>query len=155
MDSEANLHLIRAESEFLLAENDMKASTDFRVKEILGLQKNRTFFHSVIAHAYYAIFNCAKAYLKNKGIKTKAPEEHKKTLKKFSELVNNGILDKELLKIYEEEAFKADSLLHIFKTEKKKRGVFTYNIKSEANLPYARESIENARKFISTIKNIL
>lgn len=76
MDSEVNLYLERAEDEFLLAENDMKASTDIKVKEMLGLQKEKTFFHSVIAHAYYAIFYCAKAYLLSKGIKTEAPEEH-------------------------------------------------------------------------------
>ncbi len=73
MDSEVELYLMRAEDEFLLAENDMKSSTDLKIKEILGIQKNKTFFHSVIAHAYYSIFNCAKAYLLSKGIKTTAP----------------------------------------------------------------------------------
>lgn len=155
MDSEVNLYLIRAEDEFLLAKNDMKASIDLKVKEILGLQKEKTFFHSVIAHAYYSIFNCAKAYLASKGIKTEAPEEHKKTFNEFAKFVNNGILDKELLTIYENEMEKADSLLKIFKIEKKKRGIFTYNVKSEANVPYAKESIENAEKFVSMIKSIL
>lgn len=50
---------------------------------------------------------------------------------------------------------KADSLLEIFKIEKMKRGFFTYNIKSEANMPYAQESIHNARKFISSVKAII
>lgn len=155
MDSEVNLYLIRAEDEFLLAENDMKASIDLKIKEILGLQKEKTFFHSVIAHAYYSIFYCAKAYLLSKGVKTEVPEEHKKTFNEFSKFVKNGILDKELLRIYENEMDKADSLLKIFKVEKKKRGIFTYNIKSEANIPYTKESIENAKKFVSIIKGIL
>src|SRR3989344_2645267 len=149
MDSEVNLYLMRAEDEFLLARKDMQISIEIKIKEILGIQKDKTFFYSVITHAYYAIFYCAKAYLLSKGIKTEVPEEHKKTYNQFSKFVNSGILDKELLKIYESEIIKADSLLKIFKVEKKKRGIFTYNIKSEANIPYAQESLENARKFIS------
>ena len=155
MDSEVNLYLLRAEDEFLLAENDMKLSTDFKVKELLGIQKDKTFFHSVITHSYYSIFHCAKAYLLSKGIKTRVPDEHKKTYYEFAKFVENGILDKELLQIYTEEIEKADYLLRILKLEKKKRGFFTYNIKSEANIPYANESIENARKFVSIIKKIL
>ena len=72
--------------------------------------------------------------------------------KRFKQLVRQGVVDKELLDIYEAEITKADSLLKIFRYEKKKRGTFTYQIKSEANLPFAKESIENARKFISSIK---
>ena len=45
--------------------------------------------------------------------------------------------------------------MHIFKSEKTKRGTFTYQMKSESNLPFANESIENARKFISSIKAII
>ena len=69
--------------------------------------------------------------------------------------LNNEIHDKELLRIYEAEIIKADFLLKIFQSEKKKRGTFTYQMKSEANLPFAQESIENARKFISNIKAII
>ena len=155
MDSEVNLYLIRAEDEFMLAEKDMKISTDIKLKAALGIPKEKTFFYSVITHAYYSIFYSAKAYLLSKGIKTEPPEEHKKTYREFSKFVRNGILDKELLKIYEDAIEKADSLLKIFKLEKKKRGIFTYNIKSEANLPYAKESIDNARKFISMIKIVI
>lgn len=155
MDSEIRLHLIRAEDEFLLAEKDMQTSTDLKIKEILGILPEKTFFHSVISHSYYSIFHAAKAYLLNKGIKTEAPEEHRKTYKEFSKFVFVGELNKELLGIYENEIEKADSLLQIFKLEKKKRGTFTYNVKSEANLPYAMESIENAREFVSMIKKVL
>jgi len=155
MDSEVSLYLIRAEDEFLLANKDMQLSTEQKIKEILGIQKEKTFFYSVITHTYYSIFYCAKAYLLSKGIKTIAPEEHKKTYEEFAKFVKKGILDEELLKIYENEITKADSLLKIFKIEKKKRGLFTYNIRSEANIPYAQESIDNARKFISLIKILI
>ena len=155
MDSEVKLYLRRAEDEFLLSENDMKISLDIRLKEILGIPKEKTFFNSVITHAYYSIFYCAKAYLLSKGIKTKPPEEHKKTYLEFAGFADKGILDKELLKIYEDEMTKAEVLLDIFLLEKRKRGLFTYNIKSEANIPYARESIGNAKKFVSMIKLII
>ncbi len=155
MDSEVSLLLARAEDEFLLAKKDMQISTDKRIKEILGILQDKTFFYSVIAHSYYSIFHTAKAYLLSKNIKTVPPEEHKKTYNLFSKFVHNGELDKELLIIYESEIMKADSLLAIFKDEKKKRGMFTYNVKSEANRPYAQESVNNAEKFVSTMKNIL
>ena len=155
MDSGAELYLIRAEDEFLLAEKDMQISTDIKIKGLLGIPAEKTFFYSVITHSYYAIFYSAKAYLLTKGIKTEVPEEHKKTYEEFSKFVKSGILDKELLEIYNNEITKADSLLQIFKSEKKKRGTFTYNLKSEANLPYAKESIENSKKFVSSIKSII
>ena len=155
MDSEVKLYINRAEDEFLLAENDMKSSTDLKIKEVLGIQENKTFFYSVISHAYYCIFYTVKAYLLSKGIKTEAPEEHKKTYEEFKKIVDSGELDKQLLDIYEKETEKAEVLLKILFKEKRKRGIFTYNLKSEANLPYAQESIENSRKFVSIIKSTL
>jgi len=155
MDSEVNLYLLRAEDEFLLSQKDLQVSTDDKTKDLLGIPKDKTFYYSVISHAYYSIFYTAKAYLLNKGIKTKIPNEHKKVFKEFKKFVKDGILDKELLRIYEAEIIKADFLLKIFQSEKKKRGTFTYQMKSEANLPFAQESIENARKFISNIKAIV
>ena len=155
MDSEVNLYLLRAEDEFLLSKKDLQVSTDDKTKDLLGIPKDKTFYYSVISHAYYSIFYIAKAYLLNKGIKTKVPNEHKKVFTEFKKFVKEGVLDKELLKIYETEIIKADFLLKIFQSEKKKRGTFTYQMKSEANLPFAEESIDNATKFISNIKAII
>ena len=155
MDSEVELYLNRAEDEFLLAEKDMQLSIDIKIKEKLGIRIEKTFFYSVITHAYYAIFHSARAYLLSKRIKISPQKEHQKTFNSFKKFVKTGELDKELLNLYETEIIKADSLLSIFKKEKKKRGRFTYNIKSEANIPYAKESIENARRFVSSIKAIL
>jgi uncharacterized protein (UPF0332 family) len=155
MDSEVNLYLLRAEDEFLLSQKDLQISTDNKTKEFFGIQKDKTFYYSVISHAYYSIFYSAKAYLLNKEIRTKVPNEHKKTFNAFKRFVRKGIIDKELLKIYEAEIIKADFLLKIFHSEKRKRGTFTYQMKSEANLPFAEESIRNAREFISNIKAII
>jgi uncharacterized protein (UPF0332 family) len=138
--------MLKAEDEFLLARNDFLISTSSIIQNSLGIPLGKTFFHSVIAHAYYSIFYCAKAYLRTKGVKTAPPEEHRKTLQMFKKIA--------LL----EESFNignnAYSLLHILKLEKRKRGFFTYRLKSEASLTFAKESIENARRFISSIKAV-
>ncbi len=155
MVSEAELCMLRAEDEFLLANNDMFISNNAELKTKLGIPTEKTFYHSVISHAYFAIFNAAKAYLFSKGIKTSPLGEHQKTYNSFAKFVHNGLLDRELLIIYTDELMKAEGLLHIFKKEKKKRGRFTYNIKSEANIPFAWESLEHARQFISSIKGLL
>ncbi len=155
MVSEARLYLDRAEDEILLSQKDLDCSINSEIKEILGIPKEKTFYFSVISHAYYSIFYAAKSYLFLKGTRTEAPDEHQKTYEKFKTFVERGILDNELLRIYENEISKAESLLNIFLLEKGKRGRFTYNIMSEANLPYARESIENAKKFVSIIKSIV
>ncbi len=67
----------------------------------MKIEEPETYYSSVISHAYYCIFYSAKAYLAKKGIKTEAPEEHKKTSNEFSKLVFQGIIDKELLTIYD------------------------------------------------------
>jgi len=155
MDSLAKLYLKRAEDEFLMSGNDMRISIEPALKDILGILHEKTFFSSVITHAYYSIFYSAKAYLLTKGISTRPPEEHKKTYEAFAEFVNKGVIDRELLLIYEDAMVKAETLLEIFFGEKRKRGRFTYNIRSEANLPYARESVDNAKKFASSLRAII
>ena len=42
---------------------------------------------------------------------------------------------------------KAESLLEIFRAEKKKRGDFTYNTIAQANIEPANESLKNAKTF--------
>lgn len=155
MVSESKLYMQRSEDEILLSQKDLDCSTNNEIKEFLGITKEKTFYFSVISHAYYSIFYAAKAYLYTKGIITQAPDEHEKTYEKFKTFVDRGILDNELLRIYENEISKAVSLINIFFYEKGKRGRFTYNIKSEANLPFANESIQNAKRFVSVIKAII
>lgn len=155
MASEVKLFLDRSEDEIFLSQKDLDSSIDKNIKEILGIPSEKTFYYSVISHAYYSIFYAVKAYLFQKGIRTEAPEIHKKTYLEFKKIIDKGILDYELLRIYENEISKAESLLNIFFLEKEKRGRFSYNLKSEANLPFAKESIENAKKFVSIIKSII
>ncbi len=56
--------------------------------------------------------------------------------------------------MYEEILIKADTLLHIFKHEKNKRGKFTYRKLPQANLNPAQESLDNALNFFKHIYNI-
>jgi uncharacterized protein (UPF0332 family) len=81
---------------------------------------------------------------------------HGKTFDAFREnLVETGILDVALLKIYKEIILKADDLLEIFKDEKTKRGRFTYAVIPQTNKEPAEDSVRNAIIFVSNIKKIM
>ncbi|MBU0963022.1 MAG: HEPN domain-containing protein [Nanoarchaeota archaeon] len=155
MDSKAKLYMQRAENEIILAKTNFDISMDNKLKEVLKLKIENTFFNDVISQCYYSIFYAAKAYLISRNMGTEAPEEHRKTYEAFEKIVDSGKVNRELLEIYESEAEKAEVLLKIFHLEKKKRGRFTYDVNANANIPYAKESLENARKFVSIIKNLI
>jgi uncharacterized protein (UPF0332 family) len=155
MDINVKKYLDRAESELILANANFSLSISNEIKNIFKIQEGMTFFSNVISESYYAIFYTAKAYLLFLGIKTSAPEEHKKTYDEFKKLVESGKIDKELLKIYDEETYKAETLLQIFFFEKRNRGRFTYNISSEANKPFAEASLKNSKTFCTAIKNLI
>ncbi len=154
MLSLAKLYLERSDNEIILAEAIFKISSNSNLKENLNLG-NETFYSAVISHCYYSIFYCAKAILLTKGIKTKLPEEHRKTLDAFKKLVYSGFVDKRLFEIYEQEVVKAENLLNIFFHEKKKRGLFTYRKLPQANKPFAEESLDNALIFFKNINAII
>ncbi len=120
-------------------------------EEVFHAKTTHTFYSAVISHAYYAIFYSAQAYLLMKGTKTRPPEEHRKVFEAFKGLVDKGIVDVELLRLYEEVLVRADTLLSILETERKKRGEFTYQQIAQANLAPARESLEHARLFFRHI----
>ena len=120
------------------------------------LEKEFTFYSSVISHAYYTIFYAAKAILMEQGVGTDAPEVHKKTLEAFeTHLVKTGKLDIKLLRIYRKIVVRADALLEIFSSEKRKRGEFTYQKLPQANREPAQESLENALFFFKHIHTIV
>lgn len=155
MDSKFKLYLKRAQNELNLARIIMKLSIKKDIQiDVFEIEEEDTYFSSAISHAYYCIFYGAKAYLSMKGIKTEPPEEHKKTFEEFKRFVEKGIIDVELLKIYEEMLIKADTLLHIFRYEKGKRGKFTYRKLPQANQEPAQESLDNAKKFFKHIHHL-
>lgn len=155
MNSESKLYVKRAQNELNLARIIMKLSIDKAIQiDVFHIEEEDTYFSSAISHAYYCIFYAAKAYLLLKGIKTEPPEEHKKTFQEFKKLVEQGIIDVELLKIYEQMIIKADTLLSIFHYEKGKRGKFTYRKLSQANEGPAEESLNNAKNFFKHIYSL-
>lgn len=156
MDSQVNIYLSRAQDELDLADIIFKISHDKDTKLYFRLKEERTFFSSVISHAYYSIFYSAKALLLTENIKTESPEVHKKTFEAFKKhFIDNGKLDVELLKIYKEMIIRADELLGIFSYEKWKRGHFTYSTIAQANIAPALDSIANAKKFLTNILQII
>ena len=155
MVAEIDLYLRRAEEKVLLAKICFEISTKNETKTFLGIPQNQTFFNDIISLSYYSIFYSAKAYLISKVIKTSPPEEHKKTYEEFAKFVRMGILDKELMDIYENAVAEAEILLNIFFLGKRDRGRFTYNVNSNANLPFAKDSIENAKKFTRILTTIV
>ena len=156
MNDETELYLQRAENELVTAQMlfDISSNPELQ-KEQFKLEKEFTFYSSVISHSYYCIFYSAKAILAKIGVKTEAPEVHKKTLKSFEKyLVKTGKLDVELLKIYQKIVVRAEELLGIFSKEKGKRGRFTYQKLPQANREPARESFDNASFFFKNINKI-
>lgn len=156
MDSTAKIYLQRALNEISAAKLLFVISNNPTKKQEFQIEEETTFYSSVISHSYYAIFYGAKAILFVKNIKTEMPDVHKKTYEAFDEhFVKTGILDMELLKIYQKMIVRADELLQIFKDEKWKRGHFTYQTIPQANKEPAEQSIQNAVTFIKNIKLIL
>jgi len=153
MDSSLYIH--RAENEIKLAEMIFVISEKPNIqKDIFEIKDPETYYSAVIAHSYYSIFYSAKAYLTKKGITVSAPEEHKKAFEEFKNFVDKGIIDVELLKIYQQALVRADYLLGIFKEEKSKRGRFTYRTMPQANKEPAKESIERAKTFFKHMNNL-
>ena len=154
MDSEYKLYLERSRNELNLSRIILQLSIEKTIQTKIFKIEEDTYFSSTISHAYYSIFYGAKAYLLTKGIKTTVPGEHKHTFEEFKKIIEKGMIDFELLKIYEELLIQADTLLHIFKHEKNKRGKFTYKKLPQANLEPAKESLNNAIKFFKHINNL-
>jgi len=153
----AELYLQRAENELVAAEllYDISSNPVLQ-KEQFKLEKDFTFYSAVISHAYYSIFYSAKAILMQEGIKTDAPEVHKKTIEAFElYLVQTGKLNVELLKIYKKMIVRAEELLGIFSKEKGKRGEFTYQKLPQANKEPAKESLDNSSFFFKNINKVI
>lgn len=157
MNDETELYLQRAENELIAAQILFNISNDTILqKEQFKLEKDFTFYSMAISHSYYCIFYSAKAILLKDGIKTQAPEVHKKTIEAFEKyLIQTGKLNVELLKIYKKMIIRAEELLGIFSREKMKRGEFTYQKLPQANKEPAKESLDNALLFFKNINKIL
>lgn len=156
MDSKVNLLMDRAENEIFAAQALKKLSEEASLKKEFEFSPSVSFYSSVINHSYYAIFYSAKAYLTAKNIPLKSKQgQHQQVYFEFKKLVEKGIIEKELLRIYEEVKIRAESLLDILKTERAKRTNFTYETIPQANKQPAEDSLKNALFFISHIREFL
>lgn len=155
MDSKVKPLIERAEHEILTANHLKKVSEDSKLKELSNIPSSTTFYSAVIEHAYYAIFNCAKAYLVSKDIELPEQGQHQAVYYKFRKFVQQGILSKELLEIYEEVKIKAKALLEILEKEEKKRTEYTYKTLPQANRLPAEDSIENADFFVRHLRLLI
>lgn len=157
LDANVQCHLKwdKAINDLSLAEGLLKLSIDKKIKESLNYSEKATFFDWVIVCSYYSIFHAAQALLGIKGIKINNRMHHA-TLISFAKhfIVNNELAD-ELFLIYEDAESKASELLEIFEEEKSKRGLFQYHRLSRNNLQPAKESINNAKKFLQTVQEVL
>jgi uncharacterized protein (UPF0332 family) len=113
-----------------------------------------TFYNAVITHSYYCIFYSVKAYLENKGISVEAPDEHRKSYEALKTFCIDRTLDIELLHSYEDVMLRANSLVRLFRFEKRKRGDFTYKIHAPANRSPAQESLQHANQFLQHIRTL-
>jgi len=154
MNSDFKIYIKRAQNEVNLSKIIMKISEDDNLQKDVFKMPKDTYYSAVISHAYYSIFYMAKAYLIIKNIKVKAPQEHKKVYEEFKKLVEQGLVDVELLKIYRQIIMRAETLLEIFQIEKSKRGRFTYKTLPQANIEPARESIKNSETFFKHLNNL-
>jgi uncharacterized protein (UPF0332 family) len=81
---------------------------------------------------------------------------HHATLIAFSKhFIINGELEAELFLIYEDAEKKAHDLLNILEEEKAKRGIFQYHRLSKNNFKPAEESLNNAKKYLEVVKEVL
>ena len=72
MSDKAELYLQRAENELVAAQMLFDISSNPTLqKEQFKLEKDFTFYSTVISHSYYCIFYSAKAILIKKGLKQK------------------------------------------------------------------------------------
>jgi uncharacterized protein (UPF0332 family) len=156
MDGLVELYLQRAENELVAAQVLFEVSRNPILQKELKLERDFTFYSDVIGHAYYCIFNSAKAILLTEGIRTYPPDLHRKTIDAFEKyLVNTGKLDVQLLNLYRKSIVQAEELLGIYSLEKDKRGTYTYQKLPQANMKPASDSLENASLFFRNIGSVL
>jgi uncharacterized protein (UPF0332 family) len=152
----ADLLFKRAENEITTAEKLKRMSEDSETKMFMEIPEDVTFYSAVISHDYYAVFYSAKAYLLSRDIPLLSKQgQHQQVYFEFRKLVKSGIVDVELLEIYEDVKGKAEALLEILKTEKDKRTNFVYETIPQANKQPAEDSLKNAVFFVSHIKKFL
>lgn len=152
---QSHLKWQKATNDLLLAKSLLELSTNNEVKNSINIPDNSTFFDWVIVSSYYSIFHATQSLLGTKGIKIVSRIHYSTLISFIKHFIVNKELEDELFFIYEKVENKAKELLEIFEEEKDKRGLFQYHRLSRNNLEPAKESVENANKFLDAIGKIL
>lgn len=152
---QSHLKWLKATNDLSLAEGLLKISTKPEIKDRLGYPEETTFFDWVIVSSYYSIFHATQALLGLKKVKIDG-RMHFATMISFAKhyIINNE-LEAELFSIYEDAEHKAKELLDIYEEEKRKRGIFQYHRLSKDNLGPAQDSLDNGKKFLDEVKEVL
>jgi uncharacterized protein (UPF0332 family) len=145
----------KAVNDLMLAEGLLKISTDARIKDSLGYPGNATFFDWVIICSYYSIFHSAQALLGLKRVKIISRVHHTTLIAFAKHFIASKEIEEEIYMVYEDAERRARELLDIFEEEKAKRGLFQYHRLSRNNLDPAKQSLENAKKFLDVVGRIL
>jgi uncharacterized protein (UPF0332 family) len=117
--------------------------------------QSKAFSDWVIVCSYYSIFHATQALLGMKRVKIGGRMHYAALIAFAKHFIINDELQSELFFIYEDVENKARELMEIFEEEKRKRGLFQYHRLSRDNLEPAKESLENARKFLEAIQGVL
>lgn len=152
------IHLMfgKAQNNLKIGKAILNISTNNKLKEMLKLRNEDTFFDWTIQASYYAMFHAVNALLSTKKIKISRINVHKATLYAFAKhFILNKELEEELFVMYEEAEQKALKLFSSLAEEKRKRGFTAYERLSRMNIEPARESIENAQEFLKVVGELL
>lgn len=152
------IHLMfgKAQNNLKLAKVIFAMSTDSKIKSVLMLKENDSFFDWVIQAAYYGMFHAANALLATKRIKITRIDAHASALYAFGmHFIVNKELAEELFVIYGETEQKAMELFSSLAEEKEKRGFSAYERLSRMNIEPARESVEHAKEFLRAVGAVL
>ncbi len=144
----------------------MNVSSSADSKQKLGMPESYSGFLWVINASYYSMFYMARALLESDGIKIKSEASvHSATLAAFIYyFFLTGKLEKKLVEDLadaEEEAFsllgkgRASGLIEDYMREKKKRGIFTYELGAVAMQNKAETSLSRAKQFCEEIRKAL
>jgi uncharacterized protein (UPF0332 family) len=121
----------------------------------MGIGKDMTFLEDVITRSYYSIFYATQAYTVLNGLKGSAKTTHTRTYEALEKGLRSKKMRNQQIKIQESEILSTQELLDIFLLEKYKRGLSTYNLKYNASLDEAKDSIEHAETFFAAISHLL
>lgn len=152
---QSHLKWQKSVNDLSLAKCVFKISTSDEIKAALGYPEDTTFFDWAIIASYYSIFHATQAILGLKRIKINSRMHHATLIAFAKHFIINDELAAELFLIYENAEEKAKDLLAIYEEEMGKRGVFQYHKLSRSNEYPAKESIENATKFLNAMQEVL